>query len=142
MPLSPTRNADPDSEINALAAELIEAASTVHQYLGPGFQETVYLDAMCIELGYRGVPFMRQVPVNLVYRGMPVGEGLVDLYVGRRIICGLKAVDELTEVHEAQMQSFLRMTGCKLGMIFNFTVADIREGIVRVTPSSQIANAA
>lgn len=142
MPLSPTRNADPDSEINALAAELVEAATTVHQYFGPGFQETVYLDAMCIELGYRGVPFMRQVPVNLVYRGMPVGEGLVDLYAGRRIICSLKAVDDLTDIHEAQMMSFLRMTGCKLGMIFNFNVPDIREGMVRVAPPAALANAA
>ncbi len=142
MPLSPTRNADPDSEIHALAAELVEAATTVHQYLGPGFQETVYLDAMCIELGFRGVPFMRQVPVNLVYRGMPVGEGLVDLYAGRRIICSLKAVEELTDVHEAQMVSFLRMTGCKLGMLFNFNVTDLREGIVRVAPPSPMANAA
>ena len=139
MPLSPTRNADPDSELNALAAELIEAATTVHQYLGPGFQETVYLDAMCIELGFRGVPFMRQVPVNLVYRGMPVGEGLVDLYAGRRIICSLKAVDDLTDVHEIQMMSFLRMTGCKLGMIFNFNVTVLREGVRRVTLGNPLA---
>ena len=133
MPLSPTRSADPDPELNALATEIIDAANTVHQYLGPGFFETVYLDALCIELGFRGIPFMRQVPVNLMYRGMPVGEGLVDLYVGRRIICILKSVEDLTEVHEAQMTSFLRMTGCKLGMLINFNVSAIQNGVKRVT---------
>jgi len=124
--------AEPDEETNRLSHEVIGAALEVHKTIGPGFLESVYEDALCVEMTLRGIPFERQPSTALDYKGHRIGEGRADLSVGGRLIVELKAVDSIIPVHSAQVLSYLRATGCKLGLLINFNVASLRSGIKRV----------
>ena len=100
--------------------------------LGPGFLESVYEAALSIELGLRGIPFKRQVPVRVDYKGRNVGEARLDFLVGDALTVELKAVDALCPVHLAQVISYLKATGNELGLLINFSVAVLKDGIKRV----------
>ena len=115
-----------------LAREVIGAAIEVHRILGAGFLEEVYEQAMCIELARRGIPFSRQVPLAVEYKGCRVGEGRVDLLVGARLVIELKTADGLAPVHVAQLISYLKATGLTLGLLINFRVDVLKKGIKRV----------
>lgn len=126
---------EPGSELNRLTGEVIGAAIEVHRTLGPGLLESVYEAALCVELNLRGVPFERQPAVDLVYKGHPVGQGRLDLLVGDELVVELKAVEALTDVHRAQVLSYLRATGHRLGLLINFNVPVLRDGIKRLVLS-------
>src|SRR3954447_2509422 len=96
---------------------VIGAAIAVHRTLGPGFLESVYEEALCIELQERGIPFVQQSPAAVLYKGRLVGEGRLDLLVGDALIVELKAVEALAPVHTAQLISYLKSTGCHLGLL-------------------------
>src|SRR5689334_12677464 len=94
-PAPATRNglAEPDERLNHLAGAVVDAAFEVHKLLGPGFAESVYEEALAVELGRRAIPFERQAPVTIKYKGFCVGEGRVDLLVGGELIVELKSVE-------------------------------------------------
>jgi GxxExxY protein len=127
---------EPDAELNALAFQVIGAAIEVHRVLGPGFLEVVYERAMAVELSLRGIPFRRQSPAHVEYKEEPVGEGLIDLLVADRLIVELKAVDALHPVHAAQVISYLKARRLSLGLLINFNVELLRDGVRRIVLTS------
>lgn len=127
-----TTRSEPDERVDELAHIVVGAAIEVHKALGPGFLESVYEEALCFELQMRGVPFERQATIAVNYKGYPVGEGRLDLLVGGVLIVELKAVSDLAPVHTAQVISYLKATGQKLGLLINFDVRMLKDGIKRV----------
>jgi GxxExxY protein len=123
---------EPDPELNKITNAIIGAAIAVHKELGAGLLECLYENALAIEFAARGIPFTRQVPVNVNYRGQTIGETRLDFIVADRVIVELKAVDRLSEVHSAQLICYLKVTGHKLGILINFNVAALRQGIKRI----------
>ncbi len=122
---------EPAAELNRLTGEVIGAAIEVHRLLGPGFLESVYEDALCIELGLRGIPFARQHPFALDYKGHSIGGARLDLLVDSCLVVELKAVDALAPVHSAQVLSYLKVTGSRLGLLINFNVPALRRGGIK-----------
>ncbi|QXD17172.1 GxxExxY protein [Rhodocaloribacter litoris] len=116
-----------------MARHIVDAAFTVHRHLGPGLLEKVYEVCFCHELGKRGLRYLRQVAIPIEYDGIVFDEGLrLDVLVEKRIICELKAVDEMHPVWEAQILSHLKLTGLRLGFLINFNVPLIKHGIKRI----------
>lgn len=130
---------EPSPELDALAHATIGAAIEVHRTLGPGFLESVYEEALCIELASRGLSFARQVPLEIAYKGRPVGQARMDLVVGRQLVVQLKAVPQLLPVHVAQVVSYLRASGSGLGLLINFDVRLLRAGVRRIVLSEKSA---
>jgi GxxExxY protein len=128
---------EPNSELDRLAHDVIGAAIEVHRILGPGFLESVYEEAMCVELGLRGIPFVRQYQSSIDYKGHAVGEHRLDLLVGDVLVVELKAVDALAPVHTAQVMSYLKANGKRLGLLINFNTPVLRQGIKRVVLSQK-----
>jgi len=126
---------EPSPELDALAHETIGAAIEVHKALGPGFLESVYEEAMCIELTLRGIPFERQVPVEIGYKGHRVGQSRVDLVVGGQLLVELKAVRQLLPVDCPQVISYLKAFRQPLGLLINFDVPVLPAGIKRLISS-------
>ncbi len=124
-----------DSELNRLSEQVIGAAIEVHRELGPGFLESVYEEALCCELTTRKIAFGRQVVVAVNYKGVMVGENRLDLLVDKRLIVELKAVEEIEPIHRAQVISYLRATGLFLGLLINFNVPVLKDGIRRIVLS-------
>lgn len=118
--------------MSELTGLVIGAAIEVHRVLGPGFLESVYEEALAAELELRGVPCIRQKAVAVTYKGRRVGEGKLDLLIGNTLIVELKAVVNLTPLHEAQVLSYLKMTHHPLGLLINFNVPLLKDGIRRI----------
>lgn len=113
--------------------EIIGAAIEVHKQLGPGLLESVYEDCLDQEFNLRYMPYERQKKIPIQYKGTSVGDGLrVDFLVGGLVVVELKAVEALNPVHTAQMITYLKLTGCRLGLILNFNVPVMRDGIKRI----------
>lgn len=123
---------EPDPRVDALAREVIGAAIEVHRHLGPGYLESIYEEAMAVELTLRGVAFERQKPVGLRYKGHILGDHRLDLLVGDCLIVELKAVDVLAPIHHAQVLSYLKATSLTLGLLINFNVPVLKHGIKRI----------
>jgi GxxExxY protein len=123
---------EPGEEIDQLARRVIGAAIEVHRTLGPGYLESVYEEALCVELREQGIPFARQPVVQLAYKGHPVGEARLDLLIDRRLVIELKAVETVLPVHTAQVVSYLKALDLPLGLLLNFNVPRLRDGIKRV----------
>lgn len=123
---------EPDERLNGLAHAAIGSAIAVHRELGPGYLESVYEEAICIEMQHRGVRFNRQVPIAVSYRGQKVGEGRIDLLVESDLVVELKAVEALAPIHTGQVISYLKATGKHLGLLINFNVMRLRDGVKRV----------
>ena len=126
------RHDEPSPGEDALAHKVIGAALEVHSLLGPGYLESVYENALCFELELRGVPFLRQHMVPVHYKARPVGEGRLDLLVGDVLVVELKAVEVLMPIHSMQLHSYLKATNHKLGLLINFNVSLLKNGIKRV----------
>ena len=127
---------EPDEDLDRLAREAIGAALDVHRILGPGLLESVYEEALCVELALRRIPFARQVPVSVDYKQQRIGEARLDLLVGHRLIVELKAVESIVPVHLAQVLSYLKLGGLRLGLLINFNVPELPRGIKRCINSS------
>ena len=120
-------------EYNELTHTIIGAALEVHKELGPGLLEAVYEDCLVAELQMRGLRVSRQIKVPIIYKGMEVGNPLIlDILVEDCVIVELKTVQELLDIHSAQLLSYLRLTGKKLGLLINFNNLHLREGLKRV----------
>jgi len=126
---------EPCEEANRMANAVIGAAIEVHRHLGPGHKEVAYKAAMCHELELRGIPFRCEHPVVLTYKGRKVAEGQLDLVVADLVVIELKAVESITPVFISQTIAYLRLTNLRLGLIINFNVTTLKEGIKRVVLS-------
>lgn len=117
---------------NEIGTICIEAAIGVHRELGPGLLESVYEIVLAHELAQRGLRVERQVPIAISYKGMIFEDAFrADLVVEDKVIIELKSVEQLNKAHRKQIQTYLRLTGLKLGYLFNFGAALMKEGIVR-----------
>jgi GxxExxY protein len=123
---------EPDGELDAAARDVLDAALEVHRVLGPGFLESVYEQALSVELELRGVRFVRQVPIALTYKSIAIGEARLDFLVADRLIVELKACPGLLPIHVAQVLSYLKASDRSLGLLVNFNVRLLRQGVRRV----------
>ena len=116
----------------ALSGAIIGAAIEVHSHLGPGLLESVYQECLCVELGLRELPFKSQVELPLMYKGRAT-KGLfrIDLIVADEVVVELKSVERLLNVHEAQLLTYLRLTGMHVGLMINFNVPVLARRVMR-----------
>ena len=120
-------------DINELSSKIIGAAIEVHKALGPGLLESAYEECLTHELSLRGLVFERQKPVPIEYKGINLDCGYrLDVVVENRIILELKACNQIEPIHEAQLLTYLKLTGIQLGLLLNFNVPVMRDGIVRL----------
>ncbi len=120
-------------ERDPLSAAVIGAAIEVHRVLGPGLLESVYERCLCHELGLRAMPHRRQVEVPVVYKGTPLDCKLcIDILVENRLIVELKTVEALQAIHEAQLLTYMRLARVHVGLLINFNVPLLKEGIKRL----------
>ena len=119
--------------INDLSSSVIGAAIEVHRALGPGLLESAYEQCLARELSLRGIPFQQQKSLPLVYKGTQLDCGYrLDFLVADMIVLEVKAIDALLPIHQAQLLSYLKIGGWKLGLLINFHVPLLKEGIKRV----------
>ena len=117
---------------NEIGKIVVDAAIAVHRKLGPGLLESVYEVVLANELDKRGLQVKKQVPVSIEYEGMTFEEGFrADLVVEDKVILELKSVEHTTATHRKQIQTYLRLTGRKLGFLLNFGEALMKKGICR-----------
>jgi GxxExxY protein len=115
-----------------LTNEIIAAVVEVHRALGPGLLESAYEECLCHELGLRGLAFARQVELPVKYKGIMLYVGYyMDIVVADRVVLELKCVDALHPIHEAQVLTYLRLSGIRVGLLINFNVPVAKDGIVR-----------
>jgi GxxExxY protein len=120
------------TNVELAAKQTIGAAIAVHRVLGPGFLEKIYQEALCLELQARKLPFERERPVTVHYRGVAIPGQRIDLIVDTCLIVELKAASRLDTAHDAQLLSYLRTTGLRLGLLLNFSCPTLRDGIRRI----------
>lgn len=120
-------------ERDPLSAQVIGAAIEVHRILGPGLLESIYQRALCHELTLREIPHRPHPPVPVHYKGVDLGDDLeLDILVAGQLIVELKAVERLHPVHEAQLITYLKLTGLRRGLLINFNVRLLKEGLKRI----------
>lgn len=116
----------------SVAKTIVQAALEVHRRLGPGLLEIVYETCFCHELSKRGVSYKRQVPVPIKYDGLVFKSTLrLDVVVEECVICEIKAIETILQVHHAQVLSHLRLTSLRLGFLINFNSPTLRQGLKR-----------
>ena len=105
----------------------------MHRHLGPGLLESAYRECLCWELHHRGLAVERERRLPLVYKGVHVEAGYrLDMIVERRVLVELKAIERLAPIHMAQVITYLKLTGLRIGLLMNFNTAVLRDGIIRV----------
>jgi GxxExxY protein len=120
-------------DVNALARIAVDAAFRVHSALGPGLLEKVYETCFAHELHKRGLAVDTQVDLPVVYDGLHLEAGMrIDIVVAGKLLIELKAVETLLPVHRAQVLTYLKLTGHRLGLLINFNVPVIKDGIERI----------
>ena len=120
-------------DINSITEKVIRAAIRVHSILGPGLLESMYEKCMALELTNEGLRFQCQAPLQVTYDGIKVGHGYyVDILVEGCVIVEIKTVDRFHPIHTAQVISYLRLSGCNVGLLINFHVYSLRQGIKRI----------
>ena len=116
-----------------IAKKVVDSAYLVHKALGPGILEKVYEACFCYELNKKGLFYNRQIDVPIVYDGLTFEEGFrLDVLIEDLVICELKAVDNMHPVWEAQILSYLKLSGKRLGFLINFNERYIKDGIKRI----------
>jgi GxxExxY protein len=128
---------------NTITEQVIGAAIEVHRTLGPGLLESAYEVCLVFELRERGFRVEQQKPLPVVYKNVKLDCGYrLDLVIEDRVIVEVKAVEKLTSVHDAQLLSYLRLYGCKVGLLINFHVSMLKNGVRRIVnefPDSAIS---
>lgn len=121
-----------EGEKDELTREIIGAAIEVHRALGPGLLESAYEACLAAELEDRGIRFQAQVPLPVLFKGRSIEAGYrMDLVVKDRVIVELKAIEKLLPIHEAQLLTYLKLSGLSTGLILNFNTPYLRDGIIR-----------
>jgi GxxExxY protein len=125
-------------DINKLSSRIIAAAIEVHKALGPGLLESAYEECICHELSLGGLSLERQKPSAVQYKEIDLDCGYrLDVVVENVIILELKSCDKIEPIHKAQLLTYLRLSGLKLGLLLNFNVPLMRDGIVRIVNELQ-----
>lgn len=120
------------TNLNVLTQAVIGACIEIHRQLGPGLLESAYEECLCHELTLRGIPFSRQHPLPVVYKGIRLEcVYRLDVLVENRLILELKATEAILPVHEAQLLTYLKLSGLPLGLLLNFNVPVFKQGIKR-----------
>jgi GxxExxY protein len=120
------------THVNVLTREIIGAAIEVHRHLGPGLLESAYLQCLTRELFLREIPFKREWPLPLEYKGVRLGCSYrLDLLVSNAVVVEIKSVETLTAIHDAQLLTYLKLGGWKVGLLINFNVEVLKTGIHR-----------
>lgn len=115
-----------------LTQDILGAAIEVHRTLGPGLLESAYETALCQELSLRSIPFQRQVELPLKYKGIALGTPFrMDLVISDAVVVEIKAIEQHIPVHECQLRTYLRLSGHRVGLLINFNVPFLRDGIIR-----------
>jgi GxxExxY protein len=104
-----------------LTRTIIAAAIAVHRELGPGYLEAMYEEAICVELGLLGIPYERQKPVNIYYRGKQIGEHRLDLLIDKAVVVELKAIKALEDIHFSIVRSYMKACKVESGLLLNFS---------------------
>ena len=120
-----------DEQKEILVKNIIGAAIDVHRELGPGYLEKVYEQAMALELRYRGLAYATQVPITVYYKGEKIHGQILDMVVEGKVILELKTVEMLSQIHEAQILSYLKSTRLPVGLLINFKERLVKNGIKR-----------
>ncbi len=119
--------------INDLTSSVIGAAIEVHKHLGPGLLENAYQKCLERELALQVIRYEAQYPLPVVYKETQIECGFrLDLWIDRRLVVELKAVEAIHPVHEAQLLTYLRLTGCEVGLLINFNVSRLTDGVKRM----------
>ena len=120
-------------ENDLLSEKIIGFAIEVHRHLGPGLLESAYEECLCFELKQACISFQRQVPLPVVYKSVKLDCGYrLDLVIDRKIILELKTVERLLPIHEAQLLTYLQLSGIRIGLLLNFNTAVLKDGIRRL----------
>jgi GxxExxY protein len=120
-------------EINQISGQIVDAAMKVHSALGPGLLESAYEACMLFELHKRGIKAIGQVQLPVIYESVKIDAGYrIDLLVEDAVVVELKSVDKVLPVHQAQLLSYLKLSGKKLGLLTNFNTAHLKDGITRM----------
>ncbi len=116
-----------------LTGQVIKAAVAVHRALGPGLLESAYQACLAREFSLQGIGFEQEKALPIEYKGVWLDCGYrLDFLVGGKVVVELKAVDEIHPIHEAQLLTYLKLTGCKVGLLINFNVPLLKRGIKRM----------
>ena len=135
--MSITTTAEMKADLNQTTATIISAAIDVHRELGPGLLESAYETCLAYELAERGLDVRRQVEQPVTYRGVHLDCGYrIDLLVDG-VVVELKAVNSLNAVHKAQVLSYLKLSGCQMGLLINFNVKLLKDGVQRIVNGFQ-----
>ena len=119
-------------ETEDLVARVIGCCIEVHRALGPGLLEKIYARAVCIELDHAGIQYQREKEIPVTYRGELLCQQRLDIVVADQIILEIKSVEHLNPVHRAQLTTYLRISRIRIGLLLNFNVAILQDGIKRV----------
>jgi GxxExxY protein len=121
------------TNLNQLSSKIIGAAIEVHKTLGPGLLESAYEQCLCHELSIQGLLFEKQKPLSIDYKGKKLDCGYrLDVVVEKKVIIELKSCEKIEPIHKAQLLTYLKLSGLNLGLILNFNVSLMRDGIVRI----------
>ena len=127
----------PCLHINEITGRIVNSAMRVHSILGPGLLESAYQSCLAHELTNRGLAVATQVPLPVVYDGLKLEVGYrIDLVVERRVVVEVKSVESIHPIHEAQLLSYIRLSGIPVGLLINFNVVHLRDGIKRMVDGS------
>jgi GxxExxY protein len=120
-------------EINQITETIIGSAIEVHRHLGPGLLESAYHSCLAREIALRNLSFEQEVLLPIDYKGVQLDCGYrLDFLIEHTVIVELKAVEKLQPIHEAQLLTYLKLTGCKVGLLINFNVPVLKQGIKRM----------
>lgn len=120
-------------DVNEITSKIIKAAIEVHRTLGPGLFESVYLACLLHELRQAGLPYETQKPIPVLYKGVILDCGFrLDLIVGGLVVVEVKSIALIAPVHRAQLKTYLVLTGCPAGLLINFNVPVLKDGLTRV----------
>lgn len=121
-----------NSHLNEITSNVIGAAIEVHRQLGPGLLESAYKECLCKELNLRGISFEKEKPIKLVYKGLALECGYrIDILVAELVVIETKSVEAIAPIHEAQLITYLRLGGWKVGLLINFNEVVLKNGIRR-----------
>jgi GxxExxY protein len=121
------------SDVNKTTESIIGAAIEVHRHLGPGLLESAYEECLCEELSLRKIPFSRQIALPVTYKSKKLNVGYrIDILVNKEVVVELKTVESILPIHEAQTLTYMRLGGWQVGLILNFNVTILKNGIKRL----------
>lgn len=133
MSMKPQRHKDAEANENETTRQIIGAAIEVQRTLGPGLLESIYEDCLAVELGIRKLNYERQKAIPIEYKQHRIASDFrLDLLVARKVVVELKTVEKLLPVHEAQLLTYLKLTDCRVGLLINFNVPVLKDGIKRM----------